>query len=130
MCAAMAAELDDDEGGGKPPISTDGEPEPESRIQFEYDAYAEVERWWSAGGRERIEALAGGWRLWRQRRSCRDDGQGPILKEKRPPHPSSPLRPSVLPPSPLVILRHRDAVSGKKLLIPKLPWSMPICTIS
>jgi hypothetical protein len=42
MRAAMAAELDDDEGGGKPPISTDGEPEPESRIQFGYDAYAEV----------------------------------------------------------------------------------------
>jgi len=31
----------------------------ESRIQFGYDAYAEVERWWTAGGRERIEALAG-----------------------------------------------------------------------
>ena len=54
MRATMAAELDDNEGGGKPPISTDGEPELES----------------------------------------------PILKEKRPPHPSSPLSPSVLPPSP------------------------------
>ena len=59
MRAAMAAELDDDEGGGKPPISTDGEPELESRIQFGYNAYSEVERWWSASGREYIEALAG-----------------------------------------------------------------------
>ena len=45
MHAAMAAELNDNEGGGKPPILTDGEPEPESRTQFGYDAYAEVERW-------------------------------------------------------------------------------------
>ncbi len=60
MRTAMAAELDE---GGKP-IPTDGNPNQwadrtKSRIQFGYDAYAEVERWWTAGGRERIEALAG-----------------------------------------------------------------------
>ena len=60
MRTAMAAELDE---GGKP-ISTDGNPNQwadrtKSRIQFGYDAYAEVDRWWTAGGRERIEALAG-----------------------------------------------------------------------
>ena len=68
MRAAMAAELenndDDGRGGNKPSISTDGNPNQwadrtKSRFQFGYDAYAEVERWWSAGGRERIEALAG-----------------------------------------------------------------------
>ena len=67
MRTAMAAELDndhDERGGGKPSISTDGNPNQwadrtKSRIQFGYDAYAEVERWWSAGGRERIEALGG-----------------------------------------------------------------------
>ena len=67
MRAAMTAELDDnndERGGGKPPISTDGNPNQwadrtKSRFQFGYDAYVEVERWWSAGGRERIEALAG-----------------------------------------------------------------------
>jgi len=57
----MAAELDEE--GGKPLIPTDGNPNQyadrtKSRIQFGYDAYAEVERWWKAGGRERIEALA------------------------------------------------------------------------
>ena len=55
----MAAELE----GGKP-IPMDGNPNQwadrtKSQIQFGYDAYAEVERWWTAGGRERIEALAG-----------------------------------------------------------------------
>ena len=60
MRTAMAAELDE---GGKP-IPTDGNPNQwadrtKCRIQFGYDAYAEVERWWTAGGRERIEALAG-----------------------------------------------------------------------
>jgi hypothetical protein len=29
-----------------------------SRIQFSYDAYAEVERWWANGGRTQIEKLA------------------------------------------------------------------------
>ena len=28
-----------------------------NRIHFEYDSYAEVERWWASGGREQIEAL-------------------------------------------------------------------------
>ena len=65
MGAAMTADLDnnddDERGGGKPPISTDGNPNQwadrtKGRIQFGYDAYAEVERWWSAGG---IEALSG-----------------------------------------------------------------------
>ena len=31
-----------------------------NRIQFDYDAHAEVERWWASGGREQIEALGGG----------------------------------------------------------------------
>ena len=58
MRAAMAAEL---EGKSIP----DGNPnqcadKTKTRIQFDYDAYAEVERWWMGGGRERIEALAGG----------------------------------------------------------------------
>ena len=30
-----------------------------SRIQFEYDAYGEVGRWWTGGGREQMEALGG-----------------------------------------------------------------------
>jgi len=54
MRAAMAAEL---EGKSIP----DGNPnqcaeKTKTRIQFDYDAYAEVERWWMGGGRERIEA--------------------------------------------------------------------------
>ena len=58
MRAAMAAELD-----GKP--IPDGNPNQwadrtKIRVQFDYDAYAEVERWWTGGGKERIEALAGG----------------------------------------------------------------------
>ena len=60
MRAAMAAELDEE--GGTLPIPTDGNPNQsadraKNRIQFGYDAYAEVELWWNAGGRERIEAL-------------------------------------------------------------------------
>ena len=57
MRAAMAAELE-----GKP--IPDGNPnqwadQTKSRVQFDYDAYAEVERWWTTGGgRRRIEALA------------------------------------------------------------------------
>lgn len=62
MRAATAAELDEE--GVTPPIQTDGNPNQcadrtKIGIQFGYDAYAEVERWWNAGGRERIEALAG-----------------------------------------------------------------------
>ena len=58
MRAAMAAEME------HKPIP-DGNPNQwadrtKSRIQFGYDAYAEVERWWTTdGGRQRIEALAG-----------------------------------------------------------------------
>jgi hypothetical protein len=57
MSVAMAAELEDK------PIP-DGNPNEwadrtKSRVQFDYDAYAEVERWWtSGGGRQHIEALA------------------------------------------------------------------------
>jgi len=54
MRAAMAAELE-----GK--LIPDGNPnqcadKTKARIQFDYDGYAEVERWWMNGGRERIEA--------------------------------------------------------------------------
>jgi len=57
MRTAMAAELE-----GKP--IPDGNPNQwadrtKSRIQFEYDAYGEVERWWTDGGREQMEALGG-----------------------------------------------------------------------
>ncbi|KAH9996384.1 FAD/NAD-P-binding domain-containing protein [Russula compacta] len=61
MRAAMAAELE-----GKP--IPDGNPNQwadrtKSQIQFGYDAYAEVELWWtSGGGRQRIEALGAGHR--------------------------------------------------------------------
>jgi hypothetical protein len=53
----MAAELE-----GKP--TPDGNPNQwadrtKSRVQFDYDAYAEVERWWTTGGgRRRVEGLA------------------------------------------------------------------------
>ena len=57
MRTAMAAELE-----GKP--IPDGNPNQwadrtKSRIQFEYDAYGEVERWWTGGGREQMEAVGG-----------------------------------------------------------------------
>jgi hypothetical protein len=57
MRTAMAAELE-----GRP--IPDGNPNQwadrtKSRIQFEYDAYGEVERWWMGGGREQMEALGG-----------------------------------------------------------------------
>ena len=58
MRAAMGAELE-----GKP--IPDGNPNQwadrtKSRVQFDYDAYAEVERWWaSGGGRQLLEALGG-----------------------------------------------------------------------
>ncbi len=57
MRAAMAAELE-----GKP--IADGNPNQfsdrkKNNIQFDYDAYAEVEGWWVSGGREQIEALGG-----------------------------------------------------------------------
>ena len=57
MRTAMGAELEDK------PIP-DGNPNQwadrtKSQVQFDYDAYAEVDRWWtSGGGRARIEALA------------------------------------------------------------------------
>jgi salicylate hydroxylase len=55
MRAAMAAELE-----GRP--IADGNPNQladrtKNHIQYDYDAYAEVEQWWASGGRERIEAL-------------------------------------------------------------------------
>ena len=57
MRAAMAAEVE-----GK--AIADGNPNQladrtKNNIQFDYDAYAEVERWWASGGREQIEALGG-----------------------------------------------------------------------
>lgn len=57
MRAAMGAELE-----GKP--IPDGNPNQwadrtKSRVQFDYDAYAEVERWWASGGRQLLEELAG-----------------------------------------------------------------------
>jgi salicylate hydroxylase len=57
MRAAMAAELE-----GRP--IPDGNPNQwadrtKNHIQFDYDAYAEVERWWASGGREQVEALGG-----------------------------------------------------------------------
>ena len=57
MRTAMAAELE-----GKP--IPDGNPNQwadrtKSQVQFDYDAYAEVDRWWlRGGGREHIQALA------------------------------------------------------------------------
>jgi salicylate hydroxylase len=56
MRAAMAAELE-----GKSESIPDGNPnqcadKTKTHIQFDYDAYAEVEQWWMSGGRERIEA--------------------------------------------------------------------------
>jgi salicylate hydroxylase len=55
MRTAMAAELE-----GK--VIPDGNPNQwadrtKSRIQFDYDAYGEVERWWTSGGREQMEVL-------------------------------------------------------------------------
>ena len=55
MRAAMAAEHD-----GRP--IPDGNPNQladrtKNHIQFDYDAYAEVEQWWESGGQEQIEAL-------------------------------------------------------------------------
>ena len=57
MPTAMAAELE-----GKP--IPDGNPNQwadrtKSQVQFDYDAFAEVKWWWTSGGRQRIEALAG-----------------------------------------------------------------------
>ena len=57
MRTAMAAKLE-----GKP--IPDGNPNQwtdrtKSRIQFEYDAYHEVERCWTGGRREQVEALGG-----------------------------------------------------------------------
>jgi salicylate hydroxylase len=60
MRAAMAAEL---EGTPIP----DGNPNQwadhgKNRAQFDYDAYVEVEKWWTCGGgKEHVEGLAGGW---------------------------------------------------------------------
>ena len=57
MRTAMAAELE-----GKP--IPDGNPNQwadrtKSRVQFDNDAHAEVDRWWaSGGGLERIQALS------------------------------------------------------------------------
>ena len=57
MRAAMAAEL-----SGK--RIADGNPNQladrtKNNIQFDYDAYGEVEQWWASGGREQMEALGG-----------------------------------------------------------------------
>ncbi len=57
MRAAMAAEL-----SGKP--IADGNPNQladrtKNNIQFDYDAYAEVEGWWASGGLEQMESLGG-----------------------------------------------------------------------
>ena len=69
MRAAMAAELE-----GRP--IPDGNPNQwadrtKNHIQFDYDAYAEVERWWASGGQEQIEALGG---------HSRDGGLGSRVK--------------------------------------------------
>jgi salicylate hydroxylase len=58
MRAAMAAELE-----GRP--IPDGNPNQwadrtKSCRQFDYDAYAQVEQWWTDGGRARVEALGRG----------------------------------------------------------------------
>jgi hypothetical protein len=55
MRTAMEAELE-----GKP--IPDGNPNQwadrsKNSVQFDYDAYAVVERWWNAGGQQSIEAL-------------------------------------------------------------------------
>jgi len=57
MRTAMAAELEDKSiPDGNPNQWAD---RTKSQVQFDYDAYAEVERWWMSGGRRaRIEALA------------------------------------------------------------------------
>ena len=57
MRAAMAAEL-----SGK--RIADGNPNQladrtKNNIQFDYDAYAEVEGWWASGGLEQMESLGG-----------------------------------------------------------------------
>jgi len=64
MRDAMAAELEGTMPSQIP--DSDGNPNQwadhaKSRIQFDYDAYAEVEKWWMCGGKEHIEALAGGY---------------------------------------------------------------------
>jgi len=59
MREAMAAELNGTSvPGGNPNQWAD---HTKSRIQFDYDAYGEVEKWWTCGGKERIEALASGY---------------------------------------------------------------------
>jgi hypothetical protein len=55
MRAAMEAELE-----GKPipdGNSNQWADRTKNRVQFDYDAYAEVERWWTTGGRQSIKAL-------------------------------------------------------------------------
>ena len=57
MPTAMAAELE-----GKP--IPDENPNQwadrtKSQVQFDHDAFAEVKWWWTSGGRQRIEVLAG-----------------------------------------------------------------------
>ena len=85
MRAAMAAELD-----GEP--IPDGNPNQwadrtKSRFQFDYDAYAEVEQWWTGGGKERIEALAGG-------SGCHDSSAEVAVKtDYEREHPRSPHLP-------------------------------------
>ena len=56
----MASELEGPEGkpipGRNPNQWVD---RTKSQIRFEYDAYGEVEQWWTSGGREQMEALGG-----------------------------------------------------------------------
>jgi salicylate hydroxylase len=59
MRRAMAAELEGTpipDGHGKSILLAE---RAKNHIQFDYDAYAEVERWWASGGREQIDALRG-----------------------------------------------------------------------
>jgi salicylate hydroxylase len=56
MRAAMAAELESTaipDGN-----SNQWADRSKNSVQYDYDAYAEVERWWESGGREQIEVLA------------------------------------------------------------------------
>ena len=54
---AMASELDSKTLDWNPNQWAD---RAKSRFQFDDEAYGEIERWWAGGGKERIEALAGG----------------------------------------------------------------------
>jgi len=79
MRMAMAAELEEMPTPGRNPNQCADQSR--NQIQFDYDAYAEVEKWWMGSGRERIEAIASERYNHTGQLTGQDDGEERVVNE-------------------------------------------------